>query len=169
MKRCWIAGWVLCLSLATSYSASNFWTGNVSSDWNNTENWSPQFVPDGAENENAVINNGASGYIATISADISAIPNAIEVTAGSRIDHQAGVAGNAVGFYMAVGMDGAPSFYNLADTRTVGTGISGYAQGSGSLNATGNLYVGADAINRAGTLRVNTSGAPRGFQRTLHW
>jgi autotransporter-associated beta strand protein/T5SS/PEP-CTERM-associated repeat protein len=159
MKRCWIAGWVLCLSLATSYSASNFWTGNVSSDWNNTENWSPQFVPDGAENENAVINNGASGYIATISADISAIPNAIEVTAGSRIDHQAGVAGNAVGFYMAVGMDGAPSFYNLADTRTVGTGISGYAQGSGSLNATGNLYVGADAINRAGTLRVNTSGA----------
>ena len=158
MKRCWIAGWVLCLSLATSYSADNLWTGNVSSDWNNTENWSPQFVPDGAENENAVINNGASGYIATISADISAIPNAIEVTAGSRIDHQAGVAGNAVGFYMAVGMDGTPSFYNLADTRTVGTGISGYAQGSGSLNATGNLYVGADAINRAGTLRVNTSG-----------
>jgi autotransporter-associated beta strand protein/T5SS/PEP-CTERM-associated repeat protein len=40
----------------------------------------------------------------------------------------------------------------------VAGGITGFAQGTGSLNATGNLLVGAFGDNRTGTVRVNTSG-----------
>jgi autotransporter-associated beta strand protein len=48
--------------------------------------------------------------------------------------------------------------YNLANTATAGSGISGFAQGTGSLNATGNLLVGAWGDNRNGTINVNTAG-----------
>jgi autotransporter-associated beta strand protein len=56
-------------------------------------------------------------------------------------------------------MDNTPSFYNLADTSTVGTGISGYALGSGTLNATGNLNLAAWGGNRNGTMNINTTGS----------
>ena len=139
MKRCWIAGWVLCLSLATSYSADNLWTGPLSSDWNDTDtNWAAGGVPDavnstdGTNGDNAVVSTTLPN-IATITADILYTPNDIIVTGGGRIDHRAGTAGTYNGAWMSVGMDGTPSFYNLADTSTTGLGISGYAQGSGTV------------------------------------
>ena len=158
MKRCWIAGWVLCLSLATSYSADNLWSGAVSSDWNDGANWSLGGVPDAAFGDNAVISTN-SPNIATITSDITFTPNDINVTAGARIDHQAGVAGTANGSWMAIGMDTNTSRYNLADTSTVGTGVSGYGQGSGTLNVTGNLNLAAWGGNRNGTMNINTTGA----------
>jgi autotransporter-associated beta strand protein len=161
MKRCWIAGWVLCLGLATSYSADNLWTGTTSSDWNDGSNWSLGFVPDAVFTspiENAVV-SGVSINIATITADILYTPNDINVTGGGRIDHRGGTAGTYNGAWMAVGMDGTPSFYNLADTSTVGTGISGYGQGTGTLNVTGNLNLAAWGGNRNGTMNINTTGA----------
>ena len=158
MKRSWIAGWVLCLSLATSYSADNLWTGATSTDWNDGTNWDQDGVPDTAFGENAVVST-TTPRIATITADISSTPNDINVTGGGRIDHRAGIAGTAGGAWMAVGMDGTPSFYNLADTSTIGTGISGYGQGTGTLNATGNLNLAAWGGNRNGTMNINTTGA----------
>lgn len=131
------------------------WTGATSSDWNTASNWSSGLVPTG---ENAIINNGASGNIAIISADLSVIPNDIDVRNGSRLDHTAGIAGTNGGSWMFVGQDNSAGTYNLANTGSAGAGITGFGQGSGSLNATGFLLVGAFGDNRAGTVRVNTSG-----------
>jgi autotransporter-associated beta strand protein/T5SS/PEP-CTERM-associated repeat protein len=153
-----IAGWVLCLSLATSYSADNLWTGVTSTDWNDGTNWAEGGVPDTAFDENAVVST-TTPNIATITADILYTPNDINVTGGGRIDHQAGIAGTFGGAWMNVGMDSTPSFYNLADTSTTGLGISGYTQGSGTLNATGNLNLAAWGGNRNGTMNINTTGA----------
>ena len=153
MKRCWIAGWVLCLGLATSYSADNLWTGTTSSDWNEPLNWAAGGVPDTSFGDNAVVST-TTPNIATITADISSTPNDINVTGGGRIDHRAGTAGTGGGSYMWV----ENGVYNLANTATLGLGISGFAQGTGSLNATGNLLVGAWGDNRNGTINVNTTG-----------
>ncbi len=59
---------------------------------------------------------------------------------------------------MFVGQANTAGTYNLADTTTNGAGITGFAQGTGSLNATGKLLVGAFGDNRTGTVRVNTAG-----------
>lgn len=78
------------------------WTGGTSTDWNDAANWSGILVPTG---ENAIINNGGSGSIATISADLSVSPNDIDVRNGSRVDHTAGTAGTNGGAWMFVGQD----------------------------------------------------------------
>jgi len=174
MKRCWIAGWVLYLSLATSYSADNLWTGAVSSDWNNGANWSLEGVPDGAFGDNAVVSTTIPN-IATITADILYTPNDIIVNSGGRIDQLAGVAGTFGGAWMKVDN----GIYNLANTDIPGQGITGYAQGSGSLNATGNLLIAAFGDNRTATMNINTDGTlavsgelflgdSRGSQATLN-
>ena len=56
-------------------------------------------------------------------------------------------------------MDSTPNFYNLADTSTTGLGISGYGQGTGTLNVTGNLNLAAWGGSRNGTMNINTTGA----------
>ena len=178
MKRCWIAGWVLCLSLATSYSqTNNVWTGTTSSDWNDESNWSLGVVPDAqftSPIENAVVSTVTTN-IATITADILYTPNDIIVNSGGRIDQLAGVAGTFGGAWMKVDN----GIYNLANTDIPGQGITGYAQGSGSLNATGNLLIAAFGDNRTATMNINTDGTlavsgelflgdSRGSQATLN-
>jgi hypothetical protein len=125
----------------------------VSSNWNDGANWSLGGVPDAAFGDNAVISTN-SPNIATITADISFTPNDINVTGGGRIDHQAGIAGTAGGAWMKI--DNGD--YNLADTGSVGIGITGFAKGSGSLNATGNLLVAAFGGDRTATMNINTDG-----------
>ena len=144
------------ISLSAASAQDNSWIGGTSTDWNTAGNWSLTNVP--AAPAKAIINNGASGNIATISADISATPSDIDVRDGSRLDHTAGTAGTFEGAWMFVGQDNSAGTYNLANTGTAGSGITGFAQGSGSLNATGNLNVGAAGDNRTGTVRVNTAG-----------
>jgi autotransporter-associated beta strand protein len=148
---------VLCFSASPSRGADNFWTGNTSTDWNDATNWAFESVPDQATDDNALVDSTPAN-IATITADIAFTPKDIIVRGGGRIDHRAGVAGTFGGSWMFVGQDATPSFYNLADTATTDIGITGFAQGSGSLNATGNLNIAAFAENRKGTMRVNTSG-----------
>ena len=148
---------VTAIVVSFGISAANAadWTGGTSTDWNNATNWSGGLVPTG---ENAVINNGGSGIIATISANLLVTPNDIDIRNGSRLDHTAGTAGTNGGAWIFVGQDNSAGIYNLANTGTAGSGITGFAQGSGSLNATGKLNVGAAGDNRTGTVRVNTSG-----------
>jgi autotransporter-associated beta strand protein len=145
------------LSAPLSLGADNLWTGASSADWNNGANWSLGGVPDAAFGDNAVVSTN-SPNIATISADITFTPNDIIVRGGGRLDHVAGTAGTAGGNWMFVGQNDTAGTYNLADTATSGAGITGFAQGSGSLNATGYLLVGAFGDNRTGTVRVNTAG-----------
>ena len=148
---------VLCFSASLSHAVDNNWTGTTSSDWNDGTNWSEGGVPDTSFGDNAVVST-ISPNIATITADISLTPNDIIVKGGGRIDHRAGIAGTNGGAWMFVGQDNSAGTYNLANTGSAGAGITGFALGSGSLNATGNLLVGAFGENRTGTLRVNTSG-----------
>jgi autotransporter-associated beta strand protein/T5SS/PEP-CTERM-associated repeat protein len=138
--------------------SDNLWTGAVSSDWNDGGNWSFGGVPIGDFGENAVVGTD-SPNIATITTDLLFTPSDIVVTGGGRIDHQAGIAGTSGGAWMFVGQDSTPSVYNLADTSTAGGGISGYAQGTGTLNPTGNLMIGSWAADRQGTLNINTTGS----------
>lgn len=149
---------ILCFSASLSHAVDNNWIGITSSDWNDKSNWSEGEVPDTNFSENAVVST-VSPNIATIAEDISFTPNDIIVKGGGRIDHRAGIAGTFGGAWMFVGQDSTPSVYNLADTSTPGAGITGFTQGSGSLNATGNLLVGAFGDGRTGTMRVNTSEA----------
>ena len=151
---------MLSVSIAVSFALSaanaqdNLWTGSTSTDWNIAGNWSLGNVPTG---QNAIVDT-APANIATISADISATPNDIVVRGGGRLDHTAGTAGTGGGSWMFVGQNATAGTYNLANTGSVAGGITGFAQGTGSLNATGNLLVGAFGDNRTGTVRVNTSG-----------
>ena len=141
-------------ALSAANAQDNLWTGSTSTDWNTAGNWSLGNVPTG---QNAIVDT-APANIATISADISATPNDIVVRGGGRLDHTAGTAGTGGGSWMFVGQDNTAGTYNLANTGSVAGGITGFAQGTGSLNATGNLLVGAFGDNRTGTVRVNTSG-----------
>jgi T5SS/PEP-CTERM-associated repeat protein len=145
-------GLALCLSLSAANAAD--WLGGTSTDWNTGSNWAGGVVPTG---QNAIINN-TTGAIATISANLSVTPNDIDIRNGSRLDHIAGIAGTNGGAWMFVGQDNTAGTYHLANTGSVGGGITGFAQGSGSLNATGNLLVGAFGDNRTGTVNVNTTG-----------
>jgi autotransporter-associated beta strand protein len=148
---------VLCFSASLSHGADNNWTGTTSSDWNDATNWSENGVPDTEFNENAIVSTVAPN-IATITADIAFTPKDIIVRGGGRLDHTAGTADTGGGSWMFVGQNDTAGTYNLANTGSVEGGITGFAQGSGSLNATGNLLVGAFGDNRTGTVRVNTSG-----------
>jgi autotransporter-associated beta strand protein len=149
---------VLCFSASLSHGVDNNWTDTTSSDWNDGTNWSEARVPDTAFGDNAVVSTVTSN-IATITANISSTPNDIIVKGGGRIDHRAGIAGTFGGAWMFVGQDSTPSFYNLADTSTTGLGISGFAQGTGTLNPTGNLQVASWGSNRNGTININTTGS----------
>jgi autotransporter-associated beta strand protein/T5SS/PEP-CTERM-associated repeat protein len=147
----------LAVSAPLSLGDDNLWTGASSRDWNNGANWSLGGVPDAAFGDNAVVSTN-SPNIATIAADITFTPNDIIVRGGGRLDHVAGTAGTGGGSWMFVGQNNSAGTYNLANTATGGGGITGFARGSGSLNATGNLLVGAYGDNRTGTVRVNTTG-----------
>ncbi|MBJ7422877.1 MAG: autotransporter-associated beta strand repeat-containing protein [Akkermansiaceae bacterium] len=148
---------VLCFSASLSHGAENNWTGTTSSDWNVATNWSEGGVPDQSFDDNAVVAT-VSPNIATITANISSTPKDIIVRGGGQLDHTAGTAGTGGGAWMFVGQNDTAGTYNLANTGSAGAGITGFAQGTGSLNATGNLLVGAYGDNRTGTVRVNTSG-----------
>ena len=148
-----VAALLLGLSAPLGHAVDNFWSGAVSSDWNDGANWSEGGVPDTLFGDNAVVAT-TTPNIATITADISATPNDIIVNSGGRIDQLAGVAGTFGGAWMKVDN----GIYNLANTGTPGPGITGYAQGSGSLNATGNLLIAAFGDNRTATVNINTDG-----------
>jgi len=139
----------LVASFGLSVANAADWSGTTSTDWNTGSNWSGNAVPTG---ENAIVNN-TSGNTATINGNLSFTPNDIIVRNGSRIDHLAGVAGTGGGSYMWV----ENGVYNLANTASAG-GISGYGQGTGSLNANSNLLVGAWGDDRIATMNVNTTG-----------
>jgi hypothetical protein len=67
---------VFAVSFALSAADAADWTGTTSTDWNTPSNWPSNTVPMG---ENAIINSGASGSIATISVNLLATPDDLEV------------------------------------------------------------------------------------------
>ena len=154
----------LFVSFSDSSQASD-WNGSTSSDWNTTTNWSFGAVPA----DNAVINT-TTPNIAKITAALAATPLDILIGSGTsvtgRLDHVSGAAANAANRSMILGNTGGGSSgtFNLADTSSAGGGVSGFAQGSGSMTIgggpsnNGNLIAG-DFAGSTGTVNVNTSGS----------
>lgn len=139
----------------SAMAVENVWTGAVNNDYNNPGNWSLNRVPVNPNGnpapddfDDAVINTTPAN-IATISADIAAIPRDIIVGSGAgsngTVNHTAGTATTGTGNWMFVGRDGGTGTYNLT--------------GSGSLDVKGRLYVaGHFGAPSTGTLNINTTG-----------
>jgi autotransporter-associated beta strand protein len=150
--------------MAPDLEAAN-WLTTGTADWNTPANWDVNRVPNKATNNDQAVINTSTAPIATISANISATPTDIIVGNGAgangRVDHNAGTAQSGNGNWIKVGNNGGTGVYNLADTGTAGGGISGFAQGSGSLTSGGHLRVGAgdNGTGNNGTFNMNTTGS----------
>lgn len=150
---------VLCLGVLEVQAAT--WLSTGTTDWNTAGNWNPSGVPNGQ----AAIINTITGSIATITVNISATPSDILIGDGSgqsgRLDHIAGTASSGNGNWVKVGNNGGTGVYNLANTSVTGTGISGFAQGSGKLTvgSGGQLRVGGgdNGTGNTGTFNMNTT------------
>ena len=155
---CW-AGVVTGTALfsASLAHADEFWQGDTSTDWNDAANWTNDALPAG---QWTVVNSG-SPHTATISDDSDFTPSDIGIGKGSgqtgRLDHTAGVAATGSGNWMWVGTESGNGTYNLADTSGSGGTLTGFATGSGTMNAQSNLLIGA--TGGTGVVNVNTSNA----------
>lgn len=163
MRRPTVAIIGLLVSLSTAERASaaaGVWNGSVSTDWNTASNWTGG-VPAGG---NATINL-ATGNLCTLTNDAAGIPVDILIgdtgTNQGRVDHRAGFlqTGNSNWMFVGRASNTATGEYNLADTSAAGSGLTGYAQGSGSLTA-GKLWIGGASYGAGGvgTARINTTG-----------
>lgn len=137
---------------AVMCSAQN-WVGGTSQDWNTLSNWSS------GSNTGNVSVNVATGNFPIISATT---PNVNDISVGSlnsssvgRVDHRAG-SRTGTG-WMFLGINGGAGTYNLADTSAAGTGLTGFAQGTGSFSTGARLYVGRNG--GSGTLNIHTTGS----------
>ena len=156
----------LATTLAACLSGTAFatdWVGDVSGDWNDDANWSGDAGTGGSNASINVVGSDASApYTATITANIVATPVDIFVGNGvgatGLLNHRAGAASTGGGNWMFVGREGATGTYNLADTTTTGGGVSGFAQGSGSMTVGGRLYVGGWGTTGYGEANINTTG-----------
>ncbi len=162
---------LLLFPASSALALDNNWTGVTSTDWNDGSNWSnPEGHVDGnhvpnnsaghGPDEDAVV-NVATGNFPIITADISAIPRDTKVGIGGgqtgRVDHRAGTYTSGAANWTFIGRDGGNGTYNLADTSGAGGTFTGFAQGSGNLNAGDRILVGSGANSR-GVFNVNTSG-----------
>lgn len=151
---------VVCLS---GFASASDWNGSVDSDWNNNANWNGG---GGTGASNAIINvvgtDVAAPYTATISSNIVATP--VDIMVGiwggtGKLNHTAGTSTTGGGNWAFVGREGGTGVYNLANTAVPGSGISGFSQGSGSVNFMGRLYIGGWGNNLSnGTFNINTTG-----------
>ncbi len=156
-------GVVTLLSSTSSLHAQATWTGSTDSDWNTVANWST--TPTNPSGNFSI--NTATGNFPVLSANSAFTP--VDVIIGTatgqtgRLDHRAGTLTQATvgatGNWFKIGTAGATGTYNLADTSLAGAGVTGFAQGSGTLTI-GKLFVGGGyfADGGTGTVNVNTTG-----------
>lgn len=158
---------------SSAFAVDNFWTGTTSTDWNTATNWSLGRVPANPNGnvapadtfDDAVVN--ISSPVAKITANVPT-PRDFRVGQGAgtngRVDHSAGSASTGGGNWAFIGRQGGTGVYNLADTSVVGTGVSGFGQGSGSFTCNGSrLYVGGangeTPVDGNGKFNMNTTGS----------
>ncbi len=149
-----------------SARADATWVGDSTQDWNTAANWSSDPAnPTG----NFFINTSTAAVFPILSANSSFTPVDVILANGgtttARFDHRAGTVSlanvSATGNWAFVGRGAntANGKYNLANTATTDAGISGFAQGSGSLTV-GKLWVGGSKFfeGGTGTVNINTTG-----------
>ncbi len=138
------------------------WIGAVDQNWNTGANWSG----DTSAGQDFIVNMSTGNY-PMLGTNSVFTPRDILVGSGAsqtgRFDHNAGslslVNITNVGNWFWIGRDSGAGTYNLADTSGTGGTLTGFAQGSGSLNV-GKLWIGGRFnTTGTGTVNVNTSGA----------
>ncbi|WP_425400258.1 PEP-CTERM sorting domain-containing protein [Aeoliella sp.] len=148
--------------------AAGIWVGGSDSDWNNGDNWdTAPALPTG----DLTINDTAGpGVFPVISSNSLITPEDIYIgnAATGRVDHTAGLLSQTtltgdMADWVVVGRDSGTGTYNLADTAGAGGAFTGFAQGSGSLDAgklwIGGAPVGGDVIGTGtGTVNMHTTG-----------
>jgi autotransporter-associated beta strand protein len=171
-KRYGAARLAMLLGLAAvgvaTHSAYGDWVGDVSSDWNNASNWGGDVFPT-TPNDAIVNNTGGPGVFPVINGNAAFTPRDIRVgTAGAaaRVDHLSGTIGTGDGNWFFLGYLGSTPVYNLANTAGAGGALTGFAQGSGSLQIggatqNGNFLLGLDN-GTTSTLNINTTGSITG-------
>ncbi len=148
------------MAAVSAVQADTTWTGSVSQDWTNASNWN-NGVPN-AGNADAFVNTATGNYPILSSAATAGRDIRIGAGSNGRLDHTAGLLSTGEGSWFFLGYLGAQSTYNLANTAGTGGALTGFGQGSGSLNVggslkSGNLFVGLDA-GTSSTLNVHTTG-----------
>jgi len=157
---------VAVLSIAGLSAHAQNWTGAVSSDWDNTNNWDAPYggsaiietlVPNYPIISSTPTNSGWTDI--RIGANSGALTNT--PTTG-RVDVVSGTLPTGNGNWTFVGDWNGDAVLNIADTSGSGGTYTGYGQGSGSFNSggpalTGNLIVGL--YYSTGELNVNTTGS----------
>ena len=163
--------WYLALPLILTTSIASLavelpWVGDASQDWNDPANWGNDAFP--LNPDDATINI-ATGNFPIITADsmFQTRDTIVGKGAAGRVDHRAGVHSTNTGNWTYIGQGaGGSGIYNLADTATTDPGVSGYTQGSGTLNFGGRLYVGTTFGGNVdvtpapvAVMNINTSGS----------
>ena len=160
-----LLGIVASLAATSSVQAQATWVGDTSNDWNNASNWSSD--PSSPSGNFTV--NLSTGNFPILSADSAFTPVDVFIASGAntsgRFDHRAGfltqtnTSTTGVWYFVGKSANTANGTYNLADTSSTDAGISGFAQGTGSLTV-GKLWVGGAPWNvgGTGTVNINTTG-----------
>ena len=144
----------------TAHADQTWDNGAGNQDWNNPINWTNDTFPNGTT---AIVNTATANAFPIISATpTSGTPTDIAIGRGAgtsgRLDQTAGSAGTGNNNWIFIGQDGGNGTFNLANTAASGSGLTGFAQGSGNFTA-GRINIGAwSAPGATGTLNVNTSG-----------
>jgi autotransporter-associated beta strand protein/T5SS/PEP-CTERM-associated repeat protein len=156
--------WFACLIAGAGLfgSSSVFavdWGGSGGgTDWNVGANWVGGIVPD-----NIFVRINIANPVATISSNLVATPTLIMIARGAftgRLDHVAGTAATATDQDLQVALNGGNGTYNLANTAAGGGLLTGFGQGSGTMNVLRHLYVGGVTTAGAsiGTVNIHTTG-----------
>lgn len=134
------------------------WTGATNNDWNTSTNWSGGYT-------GTVQVNTTPANIATITANIAAVPTTIIVGNGAatngRVNHLAGNASVNTGNDLLLGRSGGSGTYNLADTAGSGGSLTTFGQGTGSLTIPDQAFIGGSptvASGGTGVLNIHTTG-----------
>jgi hypothetical protein len=150
------------IALCPSARADATWGGGTSQDWNTASNWSA--APSG----NLTINT-ATGNYPIITADSTFTFADVNIGSNTglvgRLDQTAGNITQANvtttgGNWFKVGITGGGTgTYNLADTLSVGAGLTGFGQGTGSLTVGKLMVGGVNTTVGTGTVNINTTGS----------
>lgn len=145
--------------LGASSALAGTWVGTAGgTDWNVGANWNDNTVPN-----NSFARIDKVSPICTISSNLVVNPSFIVIANGAvtgRLDHVAGTASTAASQDIQIGRGGGTGTYNLANTAGRGGTLTGFAQGSGSMNVLRHVYVGGFTTGATsnGTLNLHTSG-----------
>ena len=131
-----LTGLIASLTTASLRAVDDFdWNNAGPADWNNNANWNNINIGSG-NNDRFINNGGIAEIIANTVLPIRDMKIGLGGGTSGTVNHRLG--NHVTGGWSFIGNGGGTGTYNIADTTTPAGGVSGFAQGSGSLT-TGDL------------------------------